>query len=192
MNSLLRFDVMMGVWVISDTHWGHDNIIRFCKRPENHDRLMMDNWYNTVEPNDVILHLGDVGLRGPKGEKLQEEFKHLPGHKYLVRGNHDTKPDEFYESLGFKAVMPHVQMVVPDGPIISLTHYPMEKGMSREVINIHGHIHNNGYDKGTPEFDYRNVSVEVMDYKPVKLRDIVYGNSFQSRLEGGINSYEPR
>ena len=39
---LLRDDIdPASTWVVSDTHFGHRNIVGFCHRPENHEDIMI-------------------------------------------------------------------------------------------------------------------------------------------------------
>ena len=56
------------VFFTSDTHFGHQNIIRFCNRPwatiAEHDQALIDNW-NAIVPEDaVVFHLGDFSYKG--------------------------------------------------------------------------------------------------------------------------------
>ena len=54
----------------------------------------------------------------------------------------------------------------PISPLI-FTHYPMEN-VPMPWINVHGHIHNNPYGRDESPQNI-NVSVEVIDYKPIHL-----------------------
>lgn len=58
----LSFDPQR-TWLTADTHFGHGNIIRYCKRPfasvEEHDRALMGAFAHLTE-KDTIIHLGDV------------------------------------------------------------------------------------------------------------------------------------
>ena len=46
---------------ISDTHFDHTNIIKFCKRPfkstNEMNEVMLDNWNSTVKKNDIVFLL---------------------------------------------------------------------------------------------------------------------------------------
>lgn len=52
----------------SDTHFGHANIIRFCKRPfenvEEMNEALIENWNKVVSDDDTVFHLGDFAFGG--------------------------------------------------------------------------------------------------------------------------------
>ena len=53
----------MKFWVISDTHFNHDNLIEYCARPKDHgDRLKRALF--TIPDTDTLIHLGDVCIGG--------------------------------------------------------------------------------------------------------------------------------
>jgi calcineurin-like phosphoesterase family protein len=163
--------ISLDTWVVSDTHFGHDNIIRYCDRPENHNDLMLANWNAVVGDNDVVLHLGDLVW---KKSLAIDYVRALKGRKHLIKGNHDHQKDVWYDDQGFK-VMPQKMFFNWGGKIVLFTHRP-EGEFADWDINIHGHIHNNGHRDDEPLLpgkDYRNVSIEVMDYTPVRLREIL-------------------
>ena len=75
----------------SDTHYGHQNIIRFCDRPYEHvDHMNVDlvNRAATLfDVGDELWHLGDVALG-----TLDHTLTHLARIAVdvtLVAGNHD-------------------------------------------------------------------------------------------------------
>lgn len=115
----------------------------------------------------------------------------LKGRKNLLKGNHDHERDFWYEDIGFK-IAPKRVWFTHKGRQVLFTHAP-EVEIGGWAINIHGHIHNNGYEAGTDRTkDYRNVSVEVMNYTPVRLREILEGGKYESIQKTKYNEWSPR
>ena len=87
-NTILRFS-SEDLWFTSDTHFGCDNIIRFCGRPfksaAEMDEELICRWNDTVPEDGIIFHLGDF-CQGSKKE-WESILKRLHGHKYLILGN---------------------------------------------------------------------------------------------------------
>src|ERR1044072_3822786 len=47
-------------WVVSDTHFGHENIVGYCARPLDHDQVILEQWRAHVPDDATVLHLGDL------------------------------------------------------------------------------------------------------------------------------------
>lgn len=167
--------------VISDTHFYHDNIVKYCMRPgfkdygnhdyNRHNEIMIDNWIERIGPNDRILHLGDIAFVNQYTKQdVTDLFNDLPGDKYLIKGNHDTKTKSFYESLSFTVIEPFTMKW--KGHNFSFSHYP-KKHLKAKEINIHGHIHNNAIGFATKR--HKNVSVEVISFSPQPIELIMDG-----------------
>lgn len=81
------------VWVWSDLHLGiAEGIGAFgCPfgGPEEMDDALFGSWCSTVDPDDVIVCLGDVPLLGLFGRRLRR-LRTAPGRKVLMLGNHDA------------------------------------------------------------------------------------------------------
>jgi len=85
-------------WIISDTHFGHANILSFepCRltqmridgyEADEHDQWIIDNWNTVVQPGSTVLHLGDFafkpGFYTPKFNKCYEEkFKNVSSKEF--------------------------------------------------------------------------------------------------------------
>lgn len=172
---------MSKIYVVSDTHFEHKNIIKFTDkhgevirkhpdgRPWNdvneHDEYLVRCWNETVTPEDHVYHLGDFAIN-----KLGLRFgQRLMGHKRLVRGNHDICDTKAYIEAGFKEIY-GVRVFEKHGFILS--HIPLHPASIKEGwVNVHGHLHSNvvRLDNGHPDPRYRCVSIEHTNYKPVLL-----------------------
>ncbi|MBL8880695.1 MAG: hypothetical protein JNG88_16400 [Phycisphaerales bacterium] len=55
------------IWFTADTHFGHANIIKHCRRPfasvEEMDETLLRNINARVGRSDTLYHLGDFALR---------------------------------------------------------------------------------------------------------------------------------
>ena len=157
-------------WIISDTHFGHRNIIKYCGRPMNHDSLMLKNWREMVAPNDYVLHLGDVTVWFKKHVHWAQTVRQLPGLKFLILGNHDEQwsAHQWLNLGGFVVTPPFIQ------DRILYSHEPAIPSPGWDA-NIHGHTHNHTpflrYSK--LQTTYYNVSVEATKYRPVRLGSIL-------------------
>lgn len=172
----------VSTWVTSDHHWSHANIRKYQGRPENHFELMRDRWKERVQPRDIVLHLGDLVCYGNQAEHFYF-LRGLPGRKYLLRGNHDKHPAEWYETNGFAVLGERPITWVWEEQLVLFSHRPDDTEEHQPWdVNIHGHIHANPYWSSTPaHLDYRNVCVEVTDYAPVRLGAVLDGTAGQRR-----------
>jgi len=109
----------------SDTHFGHGNIIKYCTRPFKDagemDRAIIANWNETVQPDDIVYHLGDVAFTSP--DRAKHILSCLNGHKILILGNHDRSGHKMAE-WGFAEVYQSKQIELEGGIIANLSHYP--------------------------------------------------------------------
>jgi calcineurin-like phosphoesterase family protein len=132
---------------------------------------MDKNWRALVKPGDTVLHLGDLAIWYGRTEVFWlGVVSLLPGQKYMLRGNHDKLKDHQYKRLGYTIIPEFTQVI--DGTIIKFSHDAAREELPHVDwdLNIHGHVHNHAH---TWEKEYINVSVEVMRYRPVRLRDIL-------------------
>lgn len=161
-------------WIVSDTHFGHDNIVGFCHRPQDHEQVMIAEWRKEVPDDATVLHLGDLAYRGNARFKNILAPELTGARKLIIFGNHDRQRFSFYKQCGFSPARPFA--ITYDRWIVSFSHYPWnpeeEGGQADNHIRLHGHIHNNGYTRdGFVPFlkNHINLSVEQTKYKPVNL-----------------------
>ncbi len=155
-------------WIITDTHFFHANIGRYCSRPDGWQDLIIENWNRFIQPGDTVFHLGDLVLG--KKEDAEALIPLLNGKLYLMRGNHDRRGMAFYEGLGISLVKDPYQLEHATGLQLIFSHRPIVP-LPPGVLNIHGHIHNNP----APELGNRhiNLSIEVRQYRPWRLNDVL-------------------
>lgn len=168
---------MVDIWVISDTHFNHRNIIEYCDRPfktaTEMDFAMVELWNQVVKPQDKVYHLGDVYLGASKGY-IENILSRLNGHKRLILGNHDNGKDQILQKYFDKI---DVWRMFPEHGLL-LTHVPVhvssfenrgkKAGQKYVWQNIHGHIHQNP----SPAGPYKCVCVEQTNYRPVHIEEL--------------------
>jgi calcineurin-like phosphoesterase family protein/curved DNA-binding protein CbpA len=162
------------IFVTSDTHFDHTNIIRYCNRPfkcgggspdvQLMNRTLVRNWNQVVGQNDIVYFLGDLVYgRGAKAPGYW--LRQLNGHKIMIRGSHDQRV------RGAKNIV----IMSHNGIKFLLVHDPADVRNWNSWV-IHGHKHTdsrgncpnrypfiNGRDKTI------NVNVEFTGFKPVNL-----------------------
>lgn len=167
---------MGDIWVTSDTHFGHSNIITFkdaygspvrdFSSVEEMDETLVDNWNSVVKNGDKVYHLGDVFFGSKDAFKVL--WPRLNGSKRLIVGNHDDI--KFLSSGGFFSKIAMWRVFTDMGLLLSHTpqHQSGLTGKRKGLLNIHGHIHQNP----SPEGPYKCVCVEQTNYKPVNIEDL--------------------
>ena len=168
---------MRDIFVISDTHFGHENILKFLSEDGNNLRsfydvhhmneLMIENWNKVVSDSDIVYHLGDVYFG-----KGHEVLPRLKGRKRLIVGNHDN-PKSQYLLNNFQKIMLWREFAEFN---CLMTHVPVhESSLHKRKYNLHGHIHNSKHRGLLQDERYINCCVEVNDYRPRAIEDILKG-----------------
>lgn len=175
-------------FLTSDTHFFHNNVIDFCKRPfgsidHMHEQLIY-NWNSVVSPEDHVWFLGDFSFG--KNEETVEVLKQLHGIKHLIVGNHDRKgrSQKLFNTQWqefFVDRHDYFRLKV-DGHKAVLCHFPFSS-WERGYVNLHGHWHSEaGYKNKYRQWD---VGVDANNYTPILLQDAV------KRAEAGYKPENP-
>lgn len=156
-------------FIISDTHFNHDNIRLYESRPfdnkEDMNYYMIDKWNSVVSEQDTVFHLGDFAFANK--EITKEFIRQLNGKIYLIMGNHDRSHTEsWWLDAGIKKVSKYP--IIIDEHFM-LSHEPLYLNEHMPYINFHGHLHSQCYNN--PQ--YINCSVENHDYTPQNLDKII-------------------
>jgi calcineurin-like phosphoesterase family protein len=189
-----RTDKMSEIWLSSDLHLSHENIIKFCGRPfanvKEMDEALLTYHNELVKPWDHWYNLGDLTMERGGGlvkAGFIKKMRRFHGHKRLLLGNHDHFPTQVYMDCGFEKIYGTWRGI--DNLLFS--HYPVHPtSIGRARANIHGHIHQNpsppparfdGYTSAWNEDSshlkgmitpYVNVCVEMTAYRPIHLDEV--------------------
>ena len=155
-------------FILSDLHLGHNNIIRYCRRPFNNagemDRVLISNWNLTVGRSDEVIYLGDLRY-GHEAQPASGYLGQMNGRVTFIRGNHDT---------GIPDAIPSRQ-VSYNGDDFLFIHNPDDAPPGYTGWIVHGHYHNNDL-KRYPFINFEkrrvNASCELTGYRPVSLETI--------------------
>jgi calcineurin-like phosphoesterase family protein len=126
------------IFFTSDTHFGHQNILKYCLRPyssiEEMQEALITNWNSRVSNDDTVYHLGDFSFHERYVESI---VPRLNGTKILLLGNHDKPhpankgktPKKFetwrslYLQYGFSEVVVETTIEI-NGTLFRLNHLP--------------------------------------------------------------------
>ena len=165
------------IWVTSDTHFGHANIIKYCNRPYSSvgqmDTGLIVNINSLVAPEDTLIHGGDFCF-GNYDSIINFRKRINCRHIHLVLGNHDRmiKANRFRLVNVFEAVEEYKVIKIGE-KIYIINHYPINIERDRDkqahmlklVENcdakyLFGHTH-----KDEPN----NIGVDAHNYFPILL-----------------------
>lgn len=176
----MHYNKHTNIWVVSDTHFNHSNILTFKDQKGNPVRpefsstsamneRMIYEWNSRVKPGDKVYHLGDVFF-GSKDE-FKSMWPRLAGSKRLVVGNHDDieflSSGSFFKKVYMWRVLKDFQMILSHVPLHteSLVRGSID---GTPMLNVHGHIH----EKKSPKGPYHCVCVEQTNYAPVHIENL--------------------
>lgn len=190
----------MSLYLISDTHLDHSNIIEFCDRPfgsvSEMDQAIQRRWNERVTYEDTVLFGGDLAMA--RSERAIEYSRQLNGSLVLLDGNHD---DIDAHEAPFPVLKSYYFTYEYDGTEYEFyyTHWPVGTDHHGENNHptwseppewfdgwyLHGHVHNNdieGFPFVNPDDHYVNLSAELLNYTPIEIEELIQvletGNRF--------------
>lgn len=147
---------MSKVFVVSDTHWNHDNMITLAGRKFDNVTQMNEHmiaaWNAVVDPNSIVYHCGDVAYQYRHSGHItyDELMSRLNGEKHLVWGNHDIecndKADDGTNKIvnheAWASTQPYLEIKFGKSRFV-LCHYPLEqwRNAHKGWYHVHGHCH---------------------------------------------------
>jgi calcineurin-like phosphoesterase family protein len=157
------------IFVISDHHFGHDNILKYSPMRQGanireHDEWLVTQHNSVVRPQDRVYFLGDVAI----SPKHLHYLSRMNGQKFLVRGNHDTGNVDAYAKY-FCNIYGLVRK-----EHFWFSHAPIHPCSLRGGYNIHGHLHHNLVPQvdGKPDPRYISACIEHNNGVPLALADL--------------------
>lgn len=167
----------MKVFAISDQHYGHENIIKYCNRPytnaAENAMAMIEAHNQTVGDDDLVIFVGDVSASAQGRRWIPKIIPKLKGRKILVRGNHDHLSEQQYIDAGFERVVEILKLNdflfchFPDHPEVC----KMVK--ERNLTLVCGHTHKPfNFNDEIPRI---NVAVDVCGIQPLLITEIDNG-----------------
>lgn len=190
-----------GIWFISDTHFGHTNIIRFCNRPfssiKEMDETIINNWNSVVKPNDIVFHLGDFAFAS--NARWKQLIQALNGHIYLIVGNHDEIRYPGHQVFDLFEGVTSQLIVKIDGQAAYLNHYPFlcyggaYRDPKQAVYALHGHVHllrehniGKDFERMSHAFPYQyDVGVDFNNYTPISWNEVC--NKITTQVKYNVN-----
>ena len=181
-DTIYKFDPE-NLWFTSDTHFCHENIVRFSGRPfanaaEMNEELIR-RWNETVPEDGIVFHLGDFCMGGSK--EWNDIMYRLHGKIYLILGNHDMKNIKQGFMQRFELVTQQMTIRV-GGQGIILNHNPFlcYGGSYRDVWQLFGHVHSGPLSKTGLDLPrlkmlfplQYDVGVDNNEYRPVSFAEV--------------------
>jgi len=151
------------LFISSDYHLNHHNIIKYDERPFKDVRTMNEEIFRkhneTVGPDDYFIYLGDFTF-GRDPEKAKKDWMRLNGKKFYVFGNHDKTIMQnrgFFNPLDLLTVKKEDPDSIRKWQDIVLCHYAMRVWNKSH----HGAWHLYGHSHGSLPDDPNSLSFDV-------------------------------
>ena len=206
MNRISREDFLLGyppeqVFITSDLHLYHTNIIKYCNRPFEYSQKGCAEMNEFILqkfdllPDDCLLWIfGDVFLSWHLEESvIMNDIQRMKKGRRMnmILGNHDYKMRkkpfsnciEYFEHLGFDRAY--------TGPLLFenlvLSHTPFFLDGKQPLVNLHGHTHEKmvgedyflgEYNKSSPRrkvnpAQYKNICLDANDFHILCLAELM-------------------
>lgn len=175
---------------IADTHFGHENVIKFDGRPfvdiNDMNTTMRNNWNEVVGKDDIVYILGDFMWKFKDSD--YEFVKSLNGRKRLIKGNHDKATHSSKFKRLFEQITDYEKVVDGDITVI-LCHYPIiayDGSFRGRNVHLYAHVHKT--DEGKMVETFKTLYIDEdhpmrmynvgcmmpwMNYRPRTLQEIL-------------------
>lgn len=172
----MNFNNVENLFITSDEHYNHFNIIKMCNRPyysvDEMNEALINNHNCIVGDDDITIHLGDFIW---KGLKFDDIVYQLNGYHIFIKGNHDhaypsPRKDAKYEILENQIL--EFKYLKKRFVACHYPFYPREwNGGYHRYINLYGHTHRR--IEAVDNAGGYHVGVDTNDWKPVNLNKFI-------------------
>jgi len=165
------------LWLTSDEHYGHRNILRYQHRPfasvEEMNSAFISRHNEVVHAQDHVIHLGDFCF-GKKDFLLHTALQ-LKGTHYFMDGSHDRALREYFEDTDLAATHGDKIILLPKlfeftfgGRKIVLCHYAMKTWWASHYDSVHFYGHSHGKLQDSQPRS-RDIGVDTTNYYPLEI-----------------------
>jgi len=163
----------MKTYFTADTHFFHNNIIKYCNRPfssvDEMNEALINNWNNKVKLGDIVYHLGDVSFGA--ADATMDILNQLNGKIVLIKGNHESPA---LKCAGrFEFITDVYELSVPgEKQRIFLSHYAHRvwNKSHHGIWHLYGHSH--GTLSDDPESNSFDCGVDCHNYAPLSFEEV--------------------
>lgn len=160
----------MNIWLTSDLHLNHNNIIKYTNRPfssiEEMNNMLIDNWNSVVKRSDLIYVLGDFVWKN-----TSHFMTRLNGKIILIPGSHDSDALKAKNRRLFHAIYPPLAMGKYNKTSIVMCHYCLRTWPKSHFNSIHCFGHSHG--RLDPIGKSMDVGVDNHDFYPWNVDEIL-------------------
>jgi len=172
---------MKKIFVSSDHHFYHKNILRFQEDTRPFDTVQEMNEQMIIRHNEVVSDNDDVYLMGDfaftNAGTVNTILEMMNGTKYFIFGNHDKVMRQPGISKHFVWMRDYHELRVPSRkeamlPIV-LCHYPIFSWnrMHHGALHMYGHTH--GAVPTMFEGRARDIGIDTNDSYPWDINDLI-------------------
>ena len=164
----------MSVWITSDLHFNHANMVskygRDCfASTKDMNNTLIENWNSSIAHDDIVIVDGDFFFGAVKS--IPAILNQLNGQIFLVVGNHDYKKRiAAMQECGVEIIYNNLT-IFQNGVEFYISHEPVpEDDRDTGKVYLYGHLH----DKAPKGFvgNSFHVGVDTNDYAPVNLAEL--------------------
>jgi len=174
---------------LSDSHVGHRLVAgkRGFASVQEHDQTLLHNINSVVQDQDIVYHLGDVGIA--TDDYILEWVLQLNGTWNLITGNHDSVWPGHRRQRGsqkewmqyFASIQAFGHTYIGSNEVV-MSHFPYEgdhTAVNRYThfrlrdegrILLHGHTHKDNKIHGTRQI---NLSLEAWNLRPASESELL-------------------